>query len=52
MSKLNVSNLQLQFQKIKELYREEDEAEPRNQALTCYEFAKDISIGDFIYIKK
>ena len=39
-------------QKIKELYREEDEAEPRNQALTCYEFAKDITIGDFIYIKK
>ena len=26
--------------------------EPRNQALTCYEFAKDITIGDFIYIKK
>ena len=39
-------------QKIKELYREGDEAEPRNQALTCYEFAKDITIGDFIYIKR
>ena len=39
-------------QKIKEVYRENNESEPTNQALTCYEFAKEINVGDYVYAKQ